>query len=396
MAPGESAHWKGLLERERAALATHREALRRAVLPIPREAPKGTFVHGFLLPFWLIAATLRDRELRRPYLRVALVRGLIVAGVGLVAITTGKVSGEPRHRDHGALTVHRSADDPAPVHVERPGLRLDFDTAHDKASIAVLGVDLPTEVRDERRTDAAPTPALGALGHAVDGVRHGWAWLLALLAVLSAAEAVAVFLSRRWDDWTSFHASRLAAIRPEDPFPKEPRAAVDLPWLYRKVKRRARGYLVFGAGLPALLPLRLVPTAGPLLFTVAVTAWGWYWVGVFTAAKSAHAWADEERARSPAPIRALNDRVSRGVLLGPVRAYGRLWAWLTRGVNPAAATFERSPWAFLGLALARIVLSLPGLYLLARPVVPVAAGRLCAEADPEDRFSVAREGARPC
>ncbi|HEY8078950.1 MAG TPA: hypothetical protein VIF62_32685, partial [Labilithrix sp.] len=61
--------------------------------------------------------------------------------------------------------------------------------------------------------------------------------------------------------------------------------------------------------------------------------------------------------------------------------------WLTRGVNPAAQTFERTPLPFLGLALARIVLSLPALYLLARPIVPVAAGRLCAEADPHDRFT---------
>jgi hypothetical protein len=56
-------------------------------------------------------------------------------------------------------------------------------------------------------------------------------------------------------------------------------------------------------------------------------------------------------------------------------------------VNSAAATFERSPAAFLGLALARGVLALPGLYLLARPIVPVAAGRICAESDPGDRFA---------
>ena len=32
------------------------------------------------------------------------------------------------------------------------------------------------------------------------------------------------------------------------------------------------------------------------------------------------------------------------------------------------------------------VLQLPGLYLLARPIVPVASGRLCAESDPAQRF----------
>src|SRR4029079_12278364 len=114
------------------------------------------------------------------------------------------------------------------------------------------------------------------------------------------------------------------------------------------------------------------------------------------AAKSAHAWADEATAPSPLPIRELVVRTSRTPLATPVHWYARLWARLTRGVNPAAATFERSPAAFLGLALARVFLSLPGLYLLARPIVPVAAGRLAAESDPEDRFSAPCSDQAPC
>jgi cobalamin biosynthesis protein CobD/CbiB len=224
-------------------------------------------------------------------------------------------------------------------------------------------------------------------------VARSWGWLLALVTVLSATEGGVVFFSRRWDDWLSFHASRLAAIRPEDEAPKTPKLAFDLKWLYRKLKRRARGYVVFAAGLPALLPLRLVPTVGAWLFTIAATFWGWYWLGVFSAAKSAHAWADEEQALSPAPIRTLNERLSNHALFAPVRWYGRAWARITRSVNPASTTFERSPGAFLGLALARVILSLPGLYLLARPIVPVAAGRLCAEVHPADRFTVTRDSA---
>lgn len=215
---------------------------------------------------------------------------------------------------------------------------------------------------------------------------RGWTWLLAFLAVLSAAEGVVVFLSRRWDDWLSFHASRLATVLPEDETPKTPKIAVDFRWLYRKLKRRIRGYVVFAAGIPAVLPLQLVPVVGHWLFVVAVTLWGWYWFGVFSAAKSAHAWADEESAPAPGPIRTLR-RYSSHRLLGPIRWYGRIWTRMTQSVNPAAATFERTPAAFLGLALARVVLSLPGLYLLARPMVPVAAGRLCAEADPAGRFT---------
>ncbi len=394
-----------IIEREKTALATHRAALRgSSEIPPPNAAPKGTFVHGFFLPFSLIVATLRDRELRGPYLRLALLRGLLVVLAGVVAIAAGKISGErgAKSTPSPSVVVHHSKDKSkrsAPVHVDMPGLHVNIDDEKDQASVSVLGRDVPvTNVGDkDPPPDAAPPPAAeppkpeappSFARRAWTRVSKSWRFLLALFAFLSAAEGVVVFFSRRWDDWLSFHASRLASIVPEDEAPKTPALALDLRWLYRKMKRRFRGYVVFAAGLPALLPFRLVPAVGPYLFSIALTLWGWYWIGVFSAAKSAHAWADEEQALSPAPIRSLNERVSRHFVFAPLRWYGRTWARLTRGVNPAATTFERSPTAFLGLALARIVLSLPGLYLLARPIVPVAAGRLCAEVDPLDRFSL--------
>ena len=414
-----------VVEREKRALAAHRAALHGSSLPPPNDAPNGTFLHGFFLPFSLIVATMRDRELRGPYLRVALVRGLVVALIGAIAIARGGISAEKSRGPRSTIVIHKSKAEKskrakhAPVHVDVPGLHVDLDEEHDNAKVSVLGQDVPvTKVDDDPvavpgvapplppAAPAAPAPAgASEAANAVvanatpaeqptrarrawNVVRNSWAWLLALLAFLSAAEGVVVFLSRRWDDWLSFHASRLAAIRPEDEAPKDPRLAIDLAWLYRKMKRRIRGYIVFAAGIPALLPLLLVPWAGEALFTIALTFWGWYWLGVFTAAKSAHAWADEERALAPAPIRALAERVSPSAVFGPLRFYARAWAKITRSVNPAATTFERSPAAVLGLALARVILSLPGIYLLARPIVPVAAGRLCAEADPAGRFSV--------
>jgi hypothetical protein len=382
------------IERERGALVAHRAALRGSRLPPPHEAPKGTFIHGFLLPFSLIAATLRDAHLRGPYVRVAVVRGLLVLLVGIVAVAKGDGARRDRpERARGGLVVEPGPKG-NPLHVNVPGLRVDIDGEGESASVSVLGQSVPvaTKRRHAKATGedtAASSPPPSVAGRFWDGARHGWAWLLALVTVLSATEGILVFFSRRWDDWLSFHASRLAAIRPEDETPKTPKVALDLRWLYRKLRRRLRGYVVFAAGVPALALLRLVPTAGPWLFSLAVTLWGWYWLGVFSAAKSAHAWADEETALSPAPIRTLERGTARGVVLAPLRWYARLWAKITRGVNPAATTFERSPAAFLGLALARVVLSMPGLYLLARPIVPVAAGRLCAEADPADRFAAA-------
>jgi hypothetical protein len=401
-----------VIEREKNALAAHRAALRGSEIPPPHDAPKGTFVHGFFLPFSLIVATIRDSQLRGPYLRLALLRGLLVVLAGVIAIAGGNISADKKKSNpSNGVIVHRSKDkskQSAPVHVNMPGLHVNIDPDKDQASVSVLGQPVPVQEIDdsapkpppppERSVEPPPPPQEEAKPSAPPSLARrawtriatSWRWMLALFAFLSAAEGVVVFFSRRWDDWLSFHASRLAAIVPEDETPKTPKVAVDLRWLYRKMKRRFRGYMVFAAGLPALLPLRLVPSAGPYLFSIAATLWGWYWIGVFSAAKSAHAWADEDRALSPAPIRELNERVSPHFLFGPLRWYGRTWARITRGVNPAATTFERSPTAFLGLALARVVLSLPGLYLLARPIVPVAAGRLCAEADPAERFSLPR------
>jgi len=385
------------IEREKVALAAHRAALRGSALPPPGDAPKGMFLHGFLLPFSLIAATLRDRELRGPYVRVVLMRGALVVLVGILAITGGNVRARERKgAGEVGIVVHHSPNHakPSALHVDLPGLKVDIDDKEEKAAVAVLGQNIPVHdvqgagagTAEPREPPAPPGFALRVWSH----VARSWAWLLALVAVLSATEGVIVFFSRRWDDWLSFHASRLASIRPEDDAPKTPKLALDLGWLYRKLKRRMRGYVVFAAGLPALLPLRLIPSVGGWLFTIAATLWGWYWLGVFSAAKSAHAWDDEEKALSPVPIRTLNERLSSSAVFAPLRWYGRAWARITRSVNPAATTFERSPAAFLGLALARVILSLPGFYLLARPIVPVAAGRLCAEVDPTGRFTAAR------
>jgi hypothetical protein len=417
-----------VFERERSSIAAHRATMQGSSLPPPKRAARGSFLHGFFLPFSLIVATIRDRELRGPYLRLALLRGLLLVLVGVFAIANGNISSARRPKGpSGGIVIHSSkhhatdaekaeaekdearaerrdakkGKQTKPVHLDVPGLHVDIDPEQDKAEVSVLGQNVPVtkddgaaekdEDEDEAAVEppAAPKPPPTLAGRMWNTVSVSWAWLLTLIAFLSAIEGIIVFFSRRWDDWISFHASRLAKIRPEDAEPTPPKIAFDLKWLYRKVRRRIRGYVVFAAGLPALLPLRLLPTVGPWVFTIAATLWGWYWLGVFSAAKSAHAWADEGSAPSPLPIRALSQRVSQGWFIAPLRLYARVWARITNGVNPAAQTFERSPAAFLGLALARALLSLPGLYLLARPIVPVAAGRLCAEGDPEDRFSAA-------
>lgn len=364
------------LARERSALDVHRVALRGSALPTPKRAPRGTFLHGFLLPFTLIATTLRDGELRSAYLRVVFGRALVVTVLGALAFRGAEPSLEqPRPR-----IVHRRDNTTSgrSIHFHVPGVDIDLDD-HGTDNVEVLGKNIPVVDPDEK--PVPQPPAAGVVG----ALQSGWHWAAALVALLSMLEALVVFVSRRFDDSLSFRASRLAGILPEEETPKPPGLALDLKWLFRKLKRRVRGYVVLGAGVPLLATLHFVPTVGPWLFRAAATAWGWYWLGVFSAAKSAHAWADADTAPAPAIIRTFASGVPRWCT--PLRAYAAAWARLTRGVNAAAATFERSPAPFLGLALARAILALPGLYLLARPLVPVAAGRLCAEADPADRFS---------
>ncbi len=392
-----------LLAREREAFAAHRAAMGRDGALRDRDvAPRGTLLHGFLLPFSLVVAALRDPKLRRLTLRLAVVRFLALAVLASFAIhAKPPETAAKREQPRNAVLVTLEPDEKTgekreKVKVDLPGVHVDIDPEHGKKDVIVGGKTI--EVRAKKRTkhaaheDAAPRDEAahaappGRLEVLVRKASADWAILVAVLGVLSALEAFLVFLSRKWDDQLSFHVSALSGVLPEDAEEPTPKLTFDLRWLVRKLLRRLRGYLVFAAGIPAFLPLVLVPSAGEWLFRLALTGWGWYWLGVFSASKSAHAWADGDAADAPTPIRALRDIDARARVFAPVRAYGRIWARLTRGVNPAASTFERSPAAFLGLALARAVLSLPGLYLLARPFIPVAAGRLAAEADPGERF----------
>lgn len=394
------------VERERAALRAHREVLRGSMPPpSPADAPRGSFVHGFFLPFSLVAATLKDPELRGPYLRLALARSVAVAAVSLLVLATSDDDaakqpkrGKPSRHGGFGLVVTRDADASAPsvtpIHFHAPGIHVDIEPGGaEKSHASVLGQELPVkDDADEDALDASTKEPPTLFEQLAVRIGHGWARLLATIATLSAVSGVVVALSRRYDDQLSFHASRLAGVLPEDAAPPVAKIALDVRWLVKKLRRRIRGYIVFAAGVPTFLVLLLVPHVGHWLFRMVAVVWAWFWLGVFTAAKSAHAWADEDTAPSPAVVRAVSERVPRAKIAAPLRSYTKLWARLTRGVNAPAAVFERTPAAFLGLALARTLLSLPFAYLFVRPLVPVAAGRLCAEADPQGRFAAGPDG----
>jgi hypothetical protein len=386
---------QAIVAREKSALAAHRASLRGGALPAPKSAPRGTFVHGLLLPLSIFMATIRSRELRGPYLRLAAVRGVALLVIGAMALASGLSEDE---KGQGITVSHDKADGSAdaPVDVDVPGFHMHVDESKNQGKMTVLGHEVPVEVNGAVATpERPPPPPASRFARLRDGFKRGWKAIVAFVGLLSVVEGIIVFFSRRWDDWLSFFISGLAGIRPEMAEPPVRKLALDLKWLRKKLRRRIRGYIIFGSGMPLLYLLRLVPMAGDWLFAIAVTLWAWYWGGVFTASKSAHAWADDGVAPSPLVVRRFNAPFASGWWWWPMRVYGRIWARLVRGVNAAAATFERSPAPFLGLALARAMLALPGLYLLARPIVPVAAGRICAESDPGDRFVAARVASLP-
>lgn len=380
-----------------------------------------------LLPLSLISTALRTPAIRTPFLKLLGVRVAILIALALIFSDGGDKF--PKRRAKPSLEMHASE----PVDVTLPGFRLRIPRATTDAGISETGLVVSTDGGIQnmdvslRAKGDLPLPKAVADGGAPDldigngdltiaGIRiplneaaerarqqkaakepesqivpewlsDSWAALLAIIATLSALEVVIVFFSRKWDDAISFELSRIAGILPEDLSPPNPRLGADFGWAYRKVKRKVRGTLVFMAGLPLFFPIQFVPAVGGWMFTGAATIWGWYWVGAFAAGKSAHAWADAEKADAPLPLRSVRT-VSNRRFMWPVRVYVRLWERVTRELYPAVTTFEKNPRTFLGLGLTRVVFSIPILYLVFRPILPVAAGRICAESDPEERFSL--------
>ena len=375
------------VQRERLSLLTHRQAFRGESIPPPQSAPQRTFLHGFLLPFSLLATTLHHRALRFEYLRLGALRLLVVAVIAGVAF------GSPSIREHLkeprlAIVGDKGADEAKGKHAPKAPHGRSFTLSLDDDGPAQPKTPDAADENDEDDDAAKAAASVKDVPRPVRLLQASWLWIVWVVGVLSMIEAFVVLVSRRWDDWLGYWTAPLVHVRSEDTFPPQRKLTLfDARWLVKKLKRRLRGYVVVFSGIPLIALFQLVPTFGHVLFTVAMTMWTWYWLAIFTTAKSAHAWRDDGYADAPVLIRELRDRAVDHGWLWPVRRYARLWSWLTRGLHAPAAVFERNPRPFLGLALARALLSLPGIYLLSRPVIPVAAGRLCAESDPYDRFS---------
>ena len=206
--------------------------------------------------------------------------------------------------------------------------------------------------------------------------------LSTLLASAAAAEWTVVAFSREYHDELSARAAFLTGA-PGEPLQAHPRIHLDFGWLVTKVKRRVREALLLASALPLIaicmaIPIPLVHSnhlgidVDDAVSAVLSGAWAVYWLAVFAIANAPAAWSD---ASPPPPwyARVLYALAPVPLLGAAARLYGRVWARVTRSVHPACAAFEAAPYEAAGLALARLLAGLPGIYLVSRPLFPVAA-----------------------
>jgi hypothetical protein len=196
-------------------------------------------------------------------------------------------------------------------------------------------------------------------------------FLTASYAALTILEWILIALARDYHDVLSQLAARTTGVVAE-PIVGPPRIRLDFPWLWTKLKRRIRAVWLFAVALP-LFGLTLgIPFAGEWVYLALSTAWAAYWLAVFAVGGSFLAW-EPVPATPPWFARALT-RIGKVPVVGiPPRLYGRFLAWATRGVAPVCLAFERDPWAASGLATARLLAGIPGVYLFLRPAFGVAA-----------------------
>ncbi len=210
-----------------------------------------------------------------------------------------------------------------------------------------------------------------------------------LYAALLIVQGIVLALSRDFHDVITRTACVTVGAPPENA-PAVPRVRVNFPWMKKKLRRRLRGLVLFAIGLPilgalaVLTALPFVTLDGPVptwvrhgTYVALTAVWGAYWVAVFAGASTELAWRDE-RARYPWFARAARGLVEHvpGFRWFAPRLYAATLERVSRSIVSPAAAFERRPVELLGLALARTVVSIPGVYLFFRPVFPVAAARI--------------------
>jgi hypothetical protein len=360
------------------------------------------FFHGLALPLHLLRALWAAPVARRFYLRVGILQSLVIIGLSVaMAPSRGKARGaeeqagraglvapleqdeEEQERQRFKLAVKRKAEEferklhaVAGEEQSTPGERVQ--------AVALAAKELAEAAETEGKVLQAQAEAkqqeqekeLGPVARFLKSIGREVQFWVALFGLMQLVQWVVIALSRDYHDAISREASLLTALEPEDG-PLTPRVRVDMQWLRKKLSRRLRAFLVFLSGLPVLYAFTSPFPIRNQLLAVLVPAWSAYWLVVFTTARSAYAWKNNE-AGEPWFLRGwswLTTRVP-GFRWRFLQRYGLFWANRTRDIFPPAAEMEKQPWAFAGLTAVELLAMLPLVKCFLRPFIPVAAGHL--------------------
>jgi hypothetical protein len=345
----------------------------RRNLPLPVNRLR-QFVHGLCLPFHLGRAFFEDRAVRRSYLKVGGLQALAVLGLALLFTGSGQKVVESAAQV-GTLeerVQHEAAEARELARLERTLELARLATqgrAEDAERVRASVEEAQRLAEKARRMRRVEREAAKKGRHTVKQVVY-WAGLFSALQI---AQWIVIALSRDYHTAFSRELSLRVGLVPEDEA-LTPRVRLNLPWLGTKLGRRWRGMLVLALGMPPLWAIWLVVPGGKYLFPVLVAAWSAWWFVVFTAGKTARAWAEPE-AREPWFLRGWNGLTSRFALLrwALFGVYGSLLTTFTRPLFSPAASVERQPWTLSGLAVVRALALLPPLKCFLRPLVAVAA-----------------------
>jgi hypothetical protein len=222
-----------------------------------------------------------------------------------------------------------------------------------------------------------------------------------VVGAMAVVEWLLIAFTRELHDAFTYALSVVVGVPPEEELPA-PRVRLDVDWLITKLKRRVQGgFILLACILPptALYLAVFAPLLVRLVKKSVVSSWmgpafnaaphglllvaSAYWVGVFVLGTSAHAWRDEE-APDPFFLRSL-DRVAERFPRagGPFHLYARVLRRAVGLVKRPALIAERAPWETLGFVLLRGVIAFPGVYVLLRPLIPVASTVVIAARSPE-------------
>jgi hypothetical protein len=193
----------------------------------------------------------------------------------------------------------------------------------------------------------------------------------AYYAGMCLAEALVLAFASEFQAEVTLDAARLTGAPAEPLLPDGPRLRLNPSLVWTKLKRRFRSALILGAYAPVVVITVFLPGGG-YLYQALGLCWLVHWGAVFAIGSAPLAW-DTKVERQPWLLRLLGTVGAVPVLGWPCRLYAALWRTWFGALTPVWIATEAAPYEAAGLAVARGVAGLPGLYLFLRPMFPVAA-----------------------